>query len=580
MSGTGTPTLFNDRRIRTSLLAILADALLVVIKMATAWATGSAALLADAYHSITDFAVSTILLVGLVTRHRQERTGNPAAIARAYRFEAILAILVALLILYVPVEIVREVQGRSPEELKNLWVGIAGVLLSIAIAWFMARLKTWVGRDTDSPALEADGYHSQMDVFSSIAVLVSLVGMMIGIYLDEIVAVIIAVMVGVAGVELLVAGFRSLLRGGELQQLSLLETATRSLAANRVYRWLQAPFIGLWQTYQRTSKVLLLVLALCLYATSGLSIVPHGQVGIKQVLNRSQGAELPPGLYYALPWPFGDMQLLTAGYVNTLTLGRVETPAAATPPAPQLLWQQAFLSDPEDRYDALLMTTSDENLVNIQLSLHYQTQPTLPLQVNSADTDRLIAHVAESALWQQVSRLSFRQLLDTPRDAFAASIASQIKADMQALGLPLVSVNAQIQSLQPPPRVVQVYRDAFDARQEQQRLELEASGERAAELSKANAAKLQRLTTADSNRSEQQQRALGDAQRFREISSVFRQYPEVIRFNQYLDTVTDKLAGKPLTITDPAIHSNDLRVWKGATPPEKAAASNQRKIQP
>ncbi|UOG93888.1 MAG: protease modulator HflK family protein [Candidatus Thiothrix sulfatifontis] len=579
--------MFNDRRIRTSLIAILADALLVVIKMATAWATGSAALLADAYHSITDLAVSLILLVGLFTRYQQEKTGNSAAIAKAYRFEAILAILIALLILYVPIEIVREVQGRSPEELKNLWIGIAGVLLTIAIAWFMARLKTWVGRDTNSPALEADGYHSQMDVFSSIAVLISLIGMMIGVYLDEIVAVIIAVMIGVAGVELLVAGFRSLFQGGELEQLSLLETATRSLAANRVYRGFKAPFIGLWYTYQRTSKALLMVLALCLYAASGLSIVPHGQVGIKQVLNRSQATALPPGLYYTLPWPFGDMQLLTAGYVRTLNVGQLPQAAAPTsstsdnPPAPQRLWQQAFISDPEERYDTLLITTSDENLVNIQLSLHYQTPPTLPLRVNSAEIDPLLAHFAESALWQQVSHLTFSALLDTPRDALATRIATQIQTDLQALGLPPITVTAHIQSIQPPPRVVQVYRDTFDARQEQQRLELEATGERATELSKANADKLQRVTTADSNRIEQQQRAQGDAQYFKELSGAFRQYPDVIRFNQYIDTVTANLAGKLLTITDPRIHSNDLRIWKGTIPPDpKAAASNQRKIQP
>jgi len=130
---------------------------------------------------------------------------------------------VALLILYVPVEILLEVRGREQAEINNLWLGIGGVLLIIGLVFFMSRLKRLVGRETDSPALEADGYHSQIDLFSSIAVLVSLMGTLVGLYLDEIVALIIALLIGVAGVELLISGLRGLHQKRELDPVSLLD---------------------------------------------------------------------------------------------------------------------------------------------------------------------------------------------------------------------------------------------------------------------------------------------------------------------------------------------------------------------
>ncbi|EXJ14219.1 cation diffusion facilitator family transporter [Imhoffiella purpurea] len=295
-----------DRRIRTSSLAISADLLLVGIKLLTAWVTGSAALLADAYHSITDLAVSLMLLLGLVTRNAQERKGSAAAIERAYRFEAVLAILVAGLILLFPVQILRDLMGRSPDQLQHVWVGILGVLVCIVIAHLMSRLKSMVGRDTDSPALEADGSHSRMDVFSSVAVLVSLIGSMIGVYLDEIVAIVIALMVVGLGLELLVGGIRSLAKGQALEQRPLFEELAGRLGIGRLSGFVLPAWRSARRLYRRTSKPLLVVLALLVYAASGLRQVPYGHTGTRQILYQTRELGLEPGLHYAPPWPFGS----------------------------------------------------------------------------------------------------------------------------------------------------------------------------------------------------------------------------------------------------------------------------------
>jgi len=224
--------MINDRRIRTSLVAIGADIVLTAIKVVLALFTGSAALLADAYHSATDFIISLILLCGIIIRERQEKKQSETGIKLARRIESILAIAVALIILCVPVEIVQQIQGNKSEQIENVWYGILGMLVVIAIVFFMARLKTHVGKETDSIALEADGYHSMVDLFSSFAVFLSLIGFMIGLYLDNIVALLIAVMIAVSGLELLVSGFRSLIKGSEFDQLSFVDVVKKCLSAN------------------------------------------------------------------------------------------------------------------------------------------------------------------------------------------------------------------------------------------------------------------------------------------------------------------------------------------------------------
>ncbi|WP_197475759.1 cation transporter, partial [Oleiphilus sp. HI0043] len=127
--------MFSDRRIRTSLIAIVADLILTAIKLVTSWITGSTALLADAYHSLSDILVSLTLLCGICIRVSVEKGRLSISEEKAHQLESILAIIMSCLILYVPVEIIQEIKSQEAEDLQHLWVGIVGILLCIAIAW-------------------------------------------------------------------------------------------------------------------------------------------------------------------------------------------------------------------------------------------------------------------------------------------------------------------------------------------------------------------------------------------------------------------------------------------------------------
>jgi hypothetical protein len=76
-------------------------------------------------------------------------------------------------------------------------------LLTIALSYFMARYKTYVGRATNSPSLVADGYHSLMDMYSSIVVAAGLFGYAIGFRsLDKVAAVVVVLFIAYAGYEI------------------------------------------------------------------------------------------------------------------------------------------------------------------------------------------------------------------------------------------------------------------------------------------------------------------------------------------------------------------------------------------
>jgi len=62
-----------NRRVKASLVSIGADIVLITVKTVLASLTGSAALLADAYHSLSDLFISGAVLTGSLFRSRMEK---------------------------------------------------------------------------------------------------------------------------------------------------------------------------------------------------------------------------------------------------------------------------------------------------------------------------------------------------------------------------------------------------------------------------------------------------------------------------------------------------------------------------
>lgn len=552
--------MFSDRRIRTSLVAIAADILLTLIKLITSWVTGSAALLADAYHSLSDILVSVTLLTGLAIRVGVERGNLPLTDEKAHKLEAVLAILMACLILYVPVEIIQEVSSQEPEELQHLWVGILGILLCIAIAWLMSRLKTWVGRETDSLALVADGYHSQLDVFSSIAVLVSLIGTMIGIYLDEIVAVIIAVMVTIAGLELFVSGCRSLITGSEFTQISVLE----KLNSEARVQGLKHSLIRL-----RQPKIISLFCSVLLsvYLLSGFRLVPYGHVGYSHWFHHYDSGSLSNGIHYVAPWPLGGLILIPTQAISSINTDAELLNADDTVQAMSGLWQKRPLGQsrqvtgmPE------YFLTRDESLVDIRISLHYRVSPKAQRLSETQVQQELVRSYADAALVMLAAKHDYASLLYGAKQPLENELSLKLKEDLAKAGFPLTYIKVYIQTIKAPPLVVESHHETFNADQKMRKAKLNADSERQEELANASAQAMADISQAQAEKIEQVERAQGDLNRYLPMQSLFQKAPEALIYQQEFNQTSRQFRGKSLTIIDPLLRDEQIRLWRRESP--------------
>ena len=192
---------------KVALLAIGVNLGLFGMKYLFAGLSGSVALMAEAFHSLTDVIASSTVFAGLILSKRKTKA-FPYGL---YKVENLVSVIVALTILYAGYEIALEAVKGSISVLRNLWITIASVVCAMAITYGFSRYEARVGAEIESPSLIADARHIRVDMLANMIVLAGLISSFSGFNLDRIAAFIIVFFIARAGGKILIDGIRVLL---------------------------------------------------------------------------------------------------------------------------------------------------------------------------------------------------------------------------------------------------------------------------------------------------------------------------------------------------------------------------------
>ena len=154
-------------------------AITAVFQLVVVFATGSVALLADTIHNFGDAVTAIPLWIAFRLARRQPS----ATFTYGYgRVEDLAGVTIVFIILFSAIVAGYQAIDRllNPQPIAYLgWLvaaGIIGFIGNEAVAVF--RIK--VGREINSAALIADGYHARTDGFTSLAVVLGAVGVWLG----------------------------------------------------------------------------------------------------------------------------------------------------------------------------------------------------------------------------------------------------------------------------------------------------------------------------------------------------------------------------------------------------------------
>jgi len=162
--------------VKVSLVALLVTAIFQVFIVAI---SGSVALLADTIHNFSDALTAIPLGIAFTLSRRARNTRYTYGYGRA---EDIAGVIIVVMIFATAVEAIRQsiLKIVDPQPISNLgWVAVAAVIGFLGNE-LVAIFRTRIGKQIGSAALVADGNHARADGFTSLAVLIGVIGAWLG----------------------------------------------------------------------------------------------------------------------------------------------------------------------------------------------------------------------------------------------------------------------------------------------------------------------------------------------------------------------------------------------------------------
>ncbi len=551
-------------KIRVAIISVIANVILVVLKLLLARWSSSKAILADAIHSLSDIFVSILVLSGLVLAARGIR--RKAVLFR--KIEDVIAVVVGFFILGAAVEIFTGTVQGSSTTLMHLPVAMIGVFFCILVSGFIARLKIKVGQEKHSNSLIADGYHSRMDMYSSVGVLIGLVGAMVGLNLDVQAAALISLLIAVTGLEVIYGGVRALLRGTFLEEYwlaSLLEGTRSGAKRESVSRRKTLRMIDWFQLRGRVLVIGLLLLGFFLWAGNGLYRVGPGEHALVFRFGRLvDRAGQEPGLHYHLPWPFEAVRKTSLLAIRRLEIGFRTQAEITTGNAQSYQWESRhvrgrYSKQPEES----VMFTGDENLVDINAIVQYRVIDIEKFILLVEEPEKLVRSAAEEIIRKVVGTEPLDDLFTRGRMIVEQTIQKSLQKTMERTDCGIGITAVKLQDVHPPVEVVEYFRDVASAREDKDRLINEALAYRNEVLPIARGQAVEQIRQAEADHKERIDRARGEAERFVALLRKYQQARTVTEIRLFLEMVDEMMPELEKFIVEPdASHDPvDLRFF-------------------
>jgi membrane protease subunit HflK len=255
-----------------------------------------------------------------------------------------------------------------------------------------------------------------------------------------------------------------------------------------------------------------------IWALTGFYVVDAAERGVVTRFGQYVGTT-DPGLRWHVPWPIEARQIINVQSIEGVS-------------------------------DQTRMLTSDENLVDINIAVQYRRAEPVAYAFSVRDPDATLKEVAESAIREIVGRSRLDFVLEEGRQEITGKTKELIQRtlDLYKTGIEVSSVN--LQGVSVPEQVQSSQRDAIKAREDKERLGLEAQAYSNDILPKAKGSASRQMEDASAYKSRIVADAEGEAQRFSQLLESYERAPGVTRQRLYYETMEQVLGNTNKVLVD------------------------------
>ncbi|MDD4236802.1 MAG: cation diffusion facilitator family transporter [Bacteroidales bacterium] len=208
------------------IISVIVNSVLFALKFWAGIVTGSIALTADAWHTLSDSLSSIIVIAAVKLSSKKPDSEHPFGHGR---WEQIAALFIAFLLGIIAFDFLRDsiIQLKSHESIEFGTIAIVVTIISIIAKEALAQYAFYIYRKTNNVSIKADGWHHRTDALSSIIVLIGILFASRFWWIDSVLGVMISFMLFYATYQIAKEAINKLL--GEKPSPELVEKIKNSI---------------------------------------------------------------------------------------------------------------------------------------------------------------------------------------------------------------------------------------------------------------------------------------------------------------------------------------------------------------
>lgn len=214
----------NQLALQEGWISVVVNSMLFIVKFWAGIATGSIAIIADAWHTLSDSLTSVVVVVGVKISAKPADNEHPFGHGRA---ELIAAMIIGVLLSVVAFNFV--LQGverlRSGNLVNYSTFAIVATILSIVVKEALAQYAFRIARKSNSRSVRADAWHHRSDAISSVVILAGIYSGRYFWWIDGVLGIIVAILIFYAAYDILRDATNTIM--GETPEKSLIEQVER-----------------------------------------------------------------------------------------------------------------------------------------------------------------------------------------------------------------------------------------------------------------------------------------------------------------------------------------------------------------
>jgi len=174
-------------------VSIAVNTLLFILKMWASVVSGSIALAADAWHTLSDSISSVVVVIAAKLASKKADKEHPFGHGRWEQIASLFIAVILAIIAYGFLDnSIRHLFNRNRVEYGTIAVYVTAI--SIVVKELLAQYAFYIGKKTGNTSVKADGWHHRSDALSSVVILAGILFAKQFWWIDSVLGIIVALM--------------------------------------------------------------------------------------------------------------------------------------------------------------------------------------------------------------------------------------------------------------------------------------------------------------------------------------------------------------------------------------------------